>query len=200
MSRTADQCLAELQALLPPGQALPRELEAVFTRLLAALADENARLYDRAAALIGESDPRYTLELLADWERVLGLPDPCSGDDQTIQERRGSVVAKLLYEGGLSRQFFIDLAAALGYGIEIVEYSPFVCGISQCGVDQLNPAEMRFVWRARLSEPRTTYFRCGESELGTDPLLKIDRADDLECLFKRRKPAHTTVFVDYTGA
>ena len=35
-----------------------------------------------------ESDPRITLELLPDWERAWGLPDPCFRSAQTIAERQ----------------------------------------------------------------------------------------------------------------
>jgi uncharacterized protein YmfQ (DUF2313 family) len=35
--------------------------------------------------------------------------------------------------GAQSRDFFIGVAAAIGYTIEIREWSPFMCGISMCG-------------------------------------------------------------------
>jgi uncharacterized protein YmfQ (DUF2313 family) len=51
----------------------------------------------------------------------------------------------------------------------------------------------------RITEPRVTLFRAGASQAG-DLLGKITRAEDLECLLARRKPAHTTCIVSYEGA
>ncbi|TVO57516.1 YmfQ family protein [Denitromonas halophila] len=188
-----------LRRLLPPGAIDPN------AELLGAEADaEGARLDAAqlaASALHDEADPRNTLALITDWERVAGLPDKCSAAlATTLQERRAALVARIAGGGGASRAYFMGVAERLGYSVEIEEYRPFICGISQCGVQALNPAQMRFVWRVRLAGPRVTYFRCGESQVGTDPLLKITRAEDLECTFQRLKPAHTRLFVSYEGA
>jgi uncharacterized protein YmfQ (DUF2313 family) len=40
---------------------------------------------------------------------------------------------RMTMEGGQSRQFFIDVAAQIGYTISITEYRPFVVGIDRCG-------------------------------------------------------------------
>lgn len=66
-----------LQQLLPQGLAWPRDEGAMLTRLLAGLAEELERVHLRADDLLErESDPRYAVECLPDWERMLGLPDP----------------------------------------------------------------------------------------------------------------------------
>lgn len=190
----------QLQALLPPGDAWPRRNNARLTTLLDALDEELNRVADRALDVVDESDPRATLELLADWERVCGLPDTCSsGLATTLQERRSAVVAKLTSVGGASRAYFIALAADMGYEIEIDEFRPFVTGLSRCG-DQLNGGHaVRYQWRVRVVGPRYTPFRTGVSQCG-DSLGKISRAEDLECKLKRLKPAHTNLIVSYEGA
>src|SRR3546814_16731414 len=94
--------LAQLQTLLPPGDAWPRDPDAVLTRMLDAFAAALAQVDGRAGDLITEADPRSTDELLEDWERVTGLPDPCAGDEQTAEGRRGRVVKKLPNRGGQS--------------------------------------------------------------------------------------------------
>ena len=66
--------LSQLLALQPPGAALPREPESVWVRLLAALADGFERVDARSNDLVRESDPRSCIELIADCERVCGLP------------------------------------------------------------------------------------------------------------------------------
>jgi uncharacterized protein YmfQ (DUF2313 family) len=69
--------LSQLIGLLPPGDALAREPGSVLERLLSVPAAELARVDGRVEALLTESDPARTTEMLADWERALGLPDVC---------------------------------------------------------------------------------------------------------------------------
>lgn len=198
----AEAYLAQLQALLPSGVAWPREPEAVLTRLLAAWAEELARVDRRAGDLLREADPRATLELLPDWERVAGLPDACAPSAaSTIQERRAALVARLTSTGGQSVAYFRDLAAALGYdAIEITEYRPFTVGRSTLGLAALNGgAEVRLVWRVVVPDARVTWFRAGASTLGADPLARLARAEDLECLLTRLAPAHTQLIIAYQG-
>lgn len=192
--------LAQLQALLPPGLAWPRAPGTALSALLEALASEFARTDARARRLIDEADPRGALELLTEWERVCGLPDSCSGElATTLQERRAAVVARLTALGGSSPAYFLALAAAMGYVIEIDEFRPFVTGLNRCG-DRLGGGHaVRHQWRVRVSGPRYTPFRAGASQCG-DRLGKIVRAEDLECKLKRLKPAHTTLIFSYEGA
>lgn len=189
-----------LQALLPSGLPWPRSSSAALTKLLAALGAEMDRVDARGMDLIGEIDPRSTLELLADWERVCGLPDACSAEmATTLQERRAGLVEKLTSVGGSSKAYFIALADAMGYAIEIDEFRPFVAGVGRCGDALGGGHAVRHQWRVRVTGARYTAFRAGASQCG-DLLGKIVRAEDLECKFKRLKPAHTHLIVSYEGA
>jgi len=209
MARDAAAYRQVLQALLPQGQAWPRDPEATLTRLLDALAAPLARADARADDLIDESDPSTTWEMLPDWERVVGLPDTCStaAGDLSLAERRAAVVQRLTARGGQSRAFFIGIATALGYEITIEEWRPFQVGISSLGRGpdpailgpQLAPPQCRFVWRVRVSGPRVTRFQCGVSQVGVDQLTAIRRAEDLECQLRRRMPAHTHLIFSYQG-
>lgn len=195
---------AALKALMPRGRAWPEAGGGVWAALLAGLAPEFRRADARLLKLLDEADPRTCGETLADWERVLGLPDPCTPAVTSFEERRAAVVAKLRSTGGASRAFFIDLAATLGYEIEIVERRSFVCGLSECG----GPAEcggeaIHHCWVVKFLNRRVVWFRAsGEvaSECGLDPLATIDFADEVECLITRLKPAHTHVDFDYSEA
>lgn len=200
MVLSAAAYLAQLQALLPPGDAWPRTATATLTRLLGALAEELARIDVRAVSAIDEADGRAALELLTDWERVCGLPEPCSAAlATTIQERHAAVVAKLTAQGGASKAYFTTMALAMGYAIEIDEFRPFVTGLNRCG-DRLNGGHaVRHQWRVRVIGPRYTAFRAGASQCG-DLLGKVARAQDLECQFMRLKPAHTHLTMSYEGA
>lgn len=191
--------LSQLQALLPQGPAWPRDGEATLTRLLEAMAAELARVDARGEDLVDEADPRTTYELLADWERVAGLPDDCTGEAGTIDERRGALVDRLTATGGQSIAYFKTVAAALGYTIEVREYRPFVTGLSRCGHLLNGGHVVRHTWKVKVPDPRVTLFRTGQAQCG-DLLGAIDRADDLECRLRKLKPAQSELVFDYSGA
>jgi uncharacterized protein YmfQ (DUF2313 family) len=121
--------------LLPQGQAWPKHsIDSVLWQACDGLNNYWGYVDGRAADLLEiESDPRSTVELLPDWERNWGLPDPCYTAPQTIDERQKALVARMTLYGSNSRQFYIDFAKFLGYDITISEYRTFVCGIDRCG-------------------------------------------------------------------
>ncbi|MGE4406033.1 YmfQ family protein [Pseudomonas sp.] len=187
--------LAHLQALLPPGAAWTREKEAQLTKLLRGLAEELARVDQRAADLLRETDPRTCFELLTDWEKLVGLPDPCAPIAATVQERRGAVAAKLVGTGGQNRQYYIDLAAALGVPVTITEFLPFRVGYSAVGDPLATDDAWRHTWQVDAPETVINHFAVGASAVG-EPLRSWGNAM-LECAIGRRKPAHTEVLFAY---
>jgi uncharacterized protein YmfQ (DUF2313 family) len=120
---------------LPQGPAWPRNsIDSVLYRACNGLAQYWGFVDGRAADLLEtESDPRTTMELLPDWERNFGLPDPCYKTPQTIGDRQKALVQRMTIEGAQSRAFFMETAASIGYTITISEYRPFVVGIDRCG-------------------------------------------------------------------
>jgi uncharacterized protein YmfQ (DUF2313 family) len=133
--RDGDAYAQSLTNLLPTGVAWPRDADRTIMRAISGLAQIFGFVDRRAADLLEiESDPRTTVELLTDWERNWGLPDHCFlGVGQTLDERRKFLVLKMTLEGGQSREWFIWVAAQLGYDVSITEFAPFMCGISHCG-------------------------------------------------------------------
>jgi uncharacterized protein YmfQ (DUF2313 family) len=121
-------------ALLLQGPAWPRDPGTTLDLACRGLAEYWGFVDSRAADLLEqESDPRLTLELLPDWERNWGLPDPCYTAPQTISERQRALVQRMTIEGAQSRAFFIEVAAYIGYTISISEYRPFIVGIDRVG-------------------------------------------------------------------
>jgi uncharacterized protein YmfQ (DUF2313 family) len=212
--RSGDDYVDALAALLPTGPAWPREYDSTLMALLGGLCQIWGFVDSRAADLLEtESDPRTTVELLPDWERAWGLPDPCVKAPQGIDARRLALLVKMTMLGGQSREFFEAVAEALGYSITITEYLPYMCGVSFCGDSrgpvnnpdspseylwQLGPPEIRFYWTVHVTGLRTTYFHTGSGECGVDRLLAIGTAEDLECILDRWKPAHTEIVFDYS--
>ena len=205
--------LQMLQGLLPQGKAWNREPDSNLTKLLSAAAAEFAKIDARIRDIIKESDPRSALETLEEWELEFGLPDPCSeGFVTTIQERRQAVLQKMLSRGGQSPKYYKELAAVLGYDIIITENVPFRVGKSRCGqryiegpysrkrVQLTDTLDILFTWNTRVLGPRVTFFRVGVSRVGKDPLAKITRAEDLECIFNRNNQSHAKLTFAYEGA
>jgi uncharacterized protein YmfQ (DUF2313 family) len=122
-------------SMLPQGQAWPRHaLGSAMVMGITGLCDYWGFVDGRAADLLEiESDPRSTVELLPDWERNWGLPDPCYAEPQTIGQRQIALVMRMTMQGAQSREFFINIAAQIGYTITISEYRTFVVGIDRCG-------------------------------------------------------------------
>lgn len=193
---TADNYLSQLQALLPPGAAWTREQNAVLTMLLAGLAEELTRVDQRAEDLLDQIDPRTADELLPDWETVLGLPDSCTGDLDSVVNRLNAAYGTLTATGGASRAYFIAVAESLGFTVTISEYQPFAVGISAAG-DPLYGTDWLYAWLVNAPETTITEFAVGISSAG-DPLRSWGN-ELLECAITKLKPAHTHVLFGYGG-
>lgn len=170
----------QLRELLPRGAAWNPEPGGPLAAVLRAIAEELAHVHQRGLDLIEEMDPRTTTELLPEWERALGLPDPCVADPSalSLQARRESVHARYTALGGQTPAYFEALADALGVPVTITEYRPPLAGVAICGEDDCGDSEhVRFVWRVALSQ-------------------SLENAAQVECMFERLKPAHTVIYWD----
>lgn len=207
VERDGDAYAIKLRANLPPGPAWPRRSDTRMGRYLRGL----AALWERVAQATGvllkrEADPRTTQDMLDDWEAAFGLPDECRVEPQSDDERRTRLVEKMTSKGGQRPADFIALATVLGYPtITITEFSPFTCARSRCGTataPKMGHPSIRYVWLVTLPGSQGTWFRAGTAgggRCGRDPQLKWDHAEELECVFRKRKPAHTKVIFAYTG-
>lgn len=184
----------QLQQLLPPGQAWPRDKSATLTKLLGGIAEGVARFHRRVDDLANELDPRTTVELLPDWERVCGLPDECSvQSSQTLAERQSAVHAKWTSRGGQSRQFFIDLAKTLGFDVTVNEFRVFTC---ESAIDEpICDEPWSFAWQVNAPETTIREFTCDSH---CEEPLRIWGNWPLECVLSRYKPAHTHVIFSYS--
>lgn len=173
MSFTSEDYRSLLKSLLPKGKAWTAEPGTDLYNLLWAFADEYANIDTSIDNLLIESDPRTTTELISEWETLVGLPDACNPAGGTLQERRDAVVTRLTETGGLTRQFFINVASGLGYDIAIEEKHPFRLGVSSQMGDVIRDPDFQFVW-----------------------IVHSPVTSPLECMFNVLKPAHTNVFFE----
>ena len=199
MARSAEEYGRQLLSLLPPGRIFPNDPGSTLRSFLDALGSAFADVEARSEELLDELDPRTTVQLLPEWENLLGLPDECSGIAGTLQERRDRVVQKLTDQPQQTVAYFIAVAAQLGYpDVTFEELGPFICGLSRCG-DLLSGADTdRFYFLVRVGTARVTYFRAGASRAG-EKLGAFEQAADLECVLNRIKPAHTVMIFSYEG-
>lgn len=204
-TRSLDAYAEQLRALFPRGRGWPEARGPVWDQLLRSLAPELARIDARLGDLIEEADPRTTVEALEDHERVLGLPDPCLGFGQTIDERRQMVVALYLMRGGQTPEYYQKLALLFGREIEVIEVFPSIADESAAGDELaeqfvtadagssagefLLDAAAPFAWWTASAAAEATEPTAGEADTGD---LLLDFGDRrLECLIARFKPSHT---------
>lgn len=193
---TADAYRGQLQALLPSGAAWTREPDAVLTDLLDAQAQELARLDARAHALIEESDPRTATELLGDWENVLGLPDPCTEAADTVPARRLACWRKLAFQAGQTPAFYIAMAAAIGFAIEVHEFDPDVDDHDDSLAAEVAAGRWRYIWRVHITNAGSFHYFSAGDPAGS-LLLDGEPALGIECIITAARPAHTHVIFTY---
>ncbi len=187
--------LAAAQALLPPGAAWPREADAMLTNLLTASTASLARVHARCADLSErEAVPFLSEELLSAWEAEYGLPDPCTPLNSTVPQRQAAVLARMASTGGSTAEYFINVAAALGYTINITTFSPAQCGVLTCGAP-LYGAAWLFVWQVNAPGLAVFPFLAGSSRCG-DPLNAYS-GSQLSCVLNRIKPAYSILIINY---
>lgn len=193
-SFTADMFLTALQALMPRGRVWPRGNDARQTQILAGMAPSFADLAASAANLLVDAFPASTENLLPEWEATLGLPDPCAGEQPTIEARRAQVLARFIADGGQSVPYYVSIAKALGYVITITEFTPFCFGQSfgqpMCGEDWAH------TWQVNAPSFSIQYFEFGTSGFG-EPFAYWSN-NVLQCELQRLKPAHTQLNFSYS--
>ncbi|MES2034885.1 MAG: putative phage tail protein [Pseudomonadota bacterium] len=184
-----------LTALLPRGRVWPKDPGSAQHAVMAGFAPTFQRLDARAQTLLVEAFPATTTELLPEWEDSLGLPDPCDGPDQTVDQRRAQVLNKFVSAGGQSVLYFEGVLARLGYPTAtITQYAPFRVGIDHVGFP-IYGIEWIYHWTINLPTLSIFWFEVGVSSV-PGPLFAIsDQA--VFCVIDDLKPAHTTV--DFTN-
>lgn len=192
--RTAADFAEEFLALLPTGPMWPRDPDAPMVQFVTAITPTYARICARDANLLVDAFPVEPVELLPEWETTLGLPDPCAGPSPTLQRRQQQVAARFVATGGQSADYFVSVAAALGYPITITQFAPFRVGRDRCG-DPLRGPAWAFAWQVNAPTFTVEYFRVGQDAVG-EPLAEWGNTV-LQCELQRLAPGHTTLLFSY---
>ena len=202
-----------LEGLLPKGRLWNPKEQPTFRKFLDSIAVEPCRVEGRYKDLLREADPRITSELLEDWERLLGLPDECSPEGQTPDQRRTQVTQKYTNVGGLSKEFYEFTAAQLGFSTTTVQ-NILNCVVGRATVGQAltnyfleiltvgqtigKPLQLvgwRYYWNVDMPATSVETLEVGET-VGlplrefTNPLI--------ECTMQKLKPAHSAIFFTFS--
>ena len=151
------------------------------------------RAHAHAENVLSGLTPFKHLGWLEAYEREYGLPDACFSGPLTLDERINQLAVALREEGGISREFYLWLAAVFGYALKIREFKPFRAG-SKAG-EPLTNGLWRYAWVLHSSGTRIRAFRAGRSRAG-EP-LRVWGDTRFECLFRKHAPAHTVLHFAY---
>lgn len=175
-------------ALLPRGLAWSRDPASNIGKVVSTIADERKANHDRALTLLDvESFPTFSVELLEEWERAAGLPDPCRAVPGTLAERHAELADVFFATHPPTPDNMVAWSAQAGWNIEIREQRDFVAGVSMAG-DTVG--ECDFVWVVTILGEVVNYFRAGQNASG-DLLFTFPDIATLECVLRRAAPAHT---------
>ncbi len=192
MGLMAEAYARMLKALLPRGVLWRLESDSVISRVLLAIADELARIDTRTDDFLREIHPPTTSELLADFERTYGLPDPCLGESPSTAQRVASLLAKIASTGGQTPAYYIAIAEALGFSIRITEFREHT--VEDDVEAPICDDQWPFVWQ--VNAPLETVGEITVEDTVEDPIAWFGN-EQLECVLEELKPAHTTILFAY---
>lgn len=179
---------------------LPLAYDPNGPRLSAVIAAEAAALEaaERSAAHLYEARFPGSGEALADWERMLALPDAClMGEEQTVRQRTQSVLGRLRGRGGQSRTFFVSLAKTLGYDITITNFRPAQVGLARAG-DPVIGNDWPLAWQ--VNAPPVTLSPAVAGLAAAGEPLAVWGNRPLECWLQRLAPAESVLIFNYGDA
>ena len=165
-----------LYQLYPRGLIWSRDTTRRFYAFVQGIADELVRVHNSASDLVDESDPQTTTDLVDDWERVLGLPEPPGFAPTAIADRRDAIVGKLAAFGGQSADYFEFLGEQQGdASVTVTEPITGWPHVWQVASDEITP------FRADISA-------------ADDPLTGFtDLGERVRFMLEKYKPAHTRI-------
>jgi uncharacterized protein YmfQ (DUF2313 family) len=190
---TAPDYLAAMLALGHRGRAWPIEPDTVRAAAMTGLTGAYVRSGARAVNLITDAFPKTTIELLPEWEKSLGLPDICETDASTLQSRQAAVTARFVAAGGQSIDYFVSVAAALGYTITITEFRALRFG-DPMGTPMYSPPWVH-VWQ--VNAPLFTVSSIRFGDFMGEPFRSWGNTA-LQCTLRRLAPAHTVLQFNYS--
>lgn len=186
MSRTAAAIQGELLALPPMGWALPRDPDTYWGARLLAVANEWSLVEAQMESFEQELDPGTAVNLLADYQRVLG-PDPYGRDLLPLTDSQKSLLMHIRWVDApiICAGYFVSVAADIGITMTILENPLTVCGGSVCGT-ALVPWLQHCAFSVSLPDPSTWTAFLGVQVCGQ--VLGNDARSPMEAMIRDRAP------------
>lgn len=159
-------------------------------KLLTGLAQEIWRAEKRVQDITVQHYIPDTVDLIEAWESAVGIPDSCFLNTRNLEQRQKNVLTKFKALGVATKESFIQLAAFMGYTIEIITFSaaanppynvPFYPVLMPLG---------RFVWLIKgigIAPYVPPYDVPFDVNIGSDVL---------PCFFSKLKPANTILYFE----
>jgi len=184
-----------IKAHLPRGLLWDMlEADPIFSEIIGAFADELALVEARSLDIIAEADPRQVKELMPEWQAYAGLPEPCGQAPSTLIEQRNALLNKLTAIGGQSRQYFIDVAAKLGFAITLTEFAPLRCGFQLGGQFAAEEA----IFTLQINAALNTVFHSQYGQMQCGDQIRSWGNESLECALNQIVHAHMTLLFSYS--
>lgn len=185
MARSVEEYKRLFLSLLPKGSLWTRNPNSLIVKFFKGLAKEFNRLDLSINDLFTENFVTTTTELLIEHETDFDLPEEGFSLADTTQGRRDELLAALVKRGEQDKAYFEEIAENLGYDITITEFTPFWCGVGQCG-DPCGDQNNLFYWRINILISSVTE----PYEVNISKLI---------AKFQKLKPGHTHVLFEFYG-
>jgi uncharacterized protein YmfQ (DUF2313 family) len=182
-----------LKSLMPPVSYAAEGAVMMAHVLADGAALDRAML--SADTIMAESDPRTCYTSVADWERVAGLPDACAGVGlSNLDARRKALAAKLMFKGGASAGWLMQMAANMGYaGVTVDTFNLPTCD-GNCEQFTYGPD---WVYAFQLNIPGGIAIHYATCAGSCEDALATWETNSLVCRINNIKPAHTLAILNY---
>lgn len=185
---------ALLAAYLPQGKMYDAKniRDTNFNKLLVSFSQEYTRIQEKINELSYEDYIAQTQELIENWESALGIPDDCFTNTVSLTQRQLQCVVKFAQMNIQTEADFIQLAATLGYQIEILH------GIVYSVFPMLLPALLGSAKSARFT--MIIKFLNMDKPQNVFPMtfpFVFQGQNVMECVFNHLKPANVRIIYWY---
>lgn len=163
--------------------------------LIDAVAVAHNHTQQQIELLAAEFNINNTMDLLAEWETSVGIPDTCLATSATIAQRRQTVIDKLRKKPRVTLSDLQEYVDCLfpGFGVVLIPGSEYYTFEYEFGAPFLGDIADKFVLVATVPLSDNTFDYAWEIEFegGADTI-------QLECLLNKIIPANVLLIVEFT--
>jgi uncharacterized protein YmfQ (DUF2313 family) len=186
---TPAEFTTDLSMLMPPGNAFGFQTLALLSGIGQCFGDFHA---DLAQVSEVETIPSTAESWLPSWLKDWGLPDQCMPAAATPAESTDMLLAKIAAIGGQSEDYYIGVAAAMGYTITVSFFTPLRFG--QPFGTPFYDEKYVFVWKVHAPGFTRSFLKCGQA-FGLP--FSSWTGTPLQCVLRGIQPSHTLLLFNY---